>query len=53
MTDQQKNRIWQKPMEKAKDLANTHSPVLRSVGVSSWAKSIYEALEAQKQAVKN
>ena len=49
MTDQQFLRIWQKPMEKAKDLANTHAQALRSVGVSSWAKSIYEALEAQKE----
>ena len=53
MTDQQLNRIWQKPMDKAKDLQNTHSPVLRSVGVSSWARSIYEALEAQKEAKKH
>lgn len=52
MTEQQMNRIWQKPMERAKDLSNTHSPVLRSVGVSSWAKAIYEALEAQKEAKK-
>ena len=42
-------QIWSKPMQKAKDLANTHAPILRSVGVSSWAKSIYEALEAQKE----
>lgn len=52
MTKQQMSRIWQKPMAKARDLSNTHSPVLRSVGVSSWAKSIYEALEAQKAAKK-
>lgn len=50
MTEQQLNRIWQKPMDKARDLTNTHSPVIRSIGVSSWAKSIYEALEAQKEA---
>ena len=52
MTEQQLYRIWQKPMDKAKDLSNTHSPVLRSVGVSNWARSIYEALEAQKEAKK-
>lgn len=49
MTNQQFTRLWIKPMDKAKDLANTHAPVLRSVGVSNWAKSIYEALDAQKQ----
>lgn len=47
---QAQQRLWNTPMQKANDLANTHAPVLRSVGVSSWAKSIYEALEAQKQA---
>jgi len=46
---QAQQRIWDKPMQKANDLANTHAPVLRSVGVSSWAKSIYEALEAQTE----
>lgn len=49
MTNQQFTHIWHKPMEKAKDLANTHAPVLRGVGVSSWAQSIYEALKAQKE----
>lgn len=49
MTNQEFTHIWHKPMQKAKDLANTHAPVLRSVGVSGWAKAIYEALEAQKE----
>lgn len=49
MTEQQFTRIWQKPMDRAKDLANTHAPVLRGVGVSNWAKAVYEALEAQKE----
>lgn len=52
MTEQQMNRIWLKPMDRAKDLQNTRSPVLKSVGVSNWAKAIYEALEAQKEAKK-
>lgn len=42
-------QIWHKPMQKARDLANTHAPVLKSVGVSSWAKSIFDALAAQKE----
>lgn len=49
MTEQQFTHIWSKPMGKAKELSNTHAPVLRGVGVSAWAKSIYEALEAQKE----
>lgn len=48
MTEQQFTRIWQKPMDKAKEFSNTHAPVLKGVGVSAWAKAVYEALEDQK-----
>lgn len=48
MTEQQFNRIWLKPKQKAAEI-NAHSRALKGQQVREWAQEIFTSLQAQKE----